>query len=176
MGVVYEAEQMSLGRHVALKVLPTFGLINPVFLERFRREAKAAARLHHTNIVPVYGVGESDGLHYYAMQFIQGEGLDKVLHDLRRFRDGPGTLHVDPTMTVGNMTGSVAEGLWTGRFLLNDNLLPTPQVNGPPADHDAASGPSPASRSELTNRSTGEYFRSVARVGMQVADALFLRP
>jgi serine/threonine protein kinase/WD40 repeat protein/tetratricopeptide (TPR) repeat protein len=172
MGVVYEAEQLSLGRHVALKVLPTFGLINPVFLERFRREAKAAARLHHTNIVPVFGVGESDGLHYYAMQFIQGEGLDKVLHDLRRFRDGPGALQADRTLTVGNMTGSVAQGLWTGRFVFNDELLPTPKTDGPPTGHDAADPAAPASRSELTNRTTGEYFRSVARVGMQVAEAL----
>src|SRR5262249_9608128 len=67
MGVVYEAVQESLGRHVALKVLPFNSLISSVHLERFRREARAAARLHHTNIVPVYGVGEENGLHYYAM-------------------------------------------------------------------------------------------------------------
>ena len=86
MGIVYEAEQESLGRHVALKMLPPSGLLNPTFLERFRREAKAAAKLHHTNIVPVFGVGECDGIHFYAMQFIRGEGLDKVLQDLRRLR------------------------------------------------------------------------------------------
>ena len=78
MGVVYEAEQVSLGRHVALKVLPGQALLNPTHLERFRREAKAAAKLHHTNIVPVYGVGEADGVHFYAMQFIRGEGLDRI--------------------------------------------------------------------------------------------------
>ena len=60
MGVVYEAEQISLGRRVALKVLPGHGLLNPTFLERFRREAKAAARLHHTNIVPVFGIGRRE--------------------------------------------------------------------------------------------------------------------
>jgi serine/threonine protein kinase len=76
MGVVDEAEQESLGRHVALKVLPVSALLDPRQLQCFEREAKAAAKLHHTNIVPVYGVGESDGLHYYVMQFIQGLGLD----------------------------------------------------------------------------------------------------
>src|SRR5689334_8130033 len=54
MGVVYEAVQESLGRHVALKVLPAAALLNPMYLERFQREARAAARLHHTNIVPVF--------------------------------------------------------------------------------------------------------------------------
>src|SRR5260370_4317384 len=72
MGVVYEAEQESLGRHVALKVLPSSARMNPTYLERFRREAKAAAQLHHTNIVPVFGVGAAEGMHFYAMQFIRG--------------------------------------------------------------------------------------------------------
>ena len=89
MGVVYEAEQESLGRHVALKVLPAHSLLEPQRLRRFQREAKAAARLHHTNIVPVYGVGEADGLHYYVMQFIQGLGLDQVLAELRKLRPAP---------------------------------------------------------------------------------------
>ena len=71
-------------------MLPRQALLKATYLERFRREAKAAARLHHTNIVPVFGVGECDGTHYYAMQFIRGEGLDKVLHDLRGLREGPG--------------------------------------------------------------------------------------
>src|SRR5262245_50625409 len=70
MGVVYEAQQLSLGRHVAIKVLPSHALLDPRQLARFHREARSAARLHHTNIVPVFGVGESDGLHYYVMQFI----------------------------------------------------------------------------------------------------------
>ena len=53
---------------------------------RFEREARAAARLHHTNIVPVFGVGEHDGMPYYVMQFIQGQGLDAVLDELRQRR------------------------------------------------------------------------------------------
>ena len=81
MGVVYEAVQQSLGRHVALKVLPSGELGGAAHLERFRREARAAARLHHTNIVPVFGVGEQGGVHYYAMQYIRGQGLDAVVED-----------------------------------------------------------------------------------------------
>src|SRR5437667_4712469 len=87
MGIVYEAVQESLGRHVALKVLPRQELAQPTYLERFQREARAAARLHHTNIVPVFGVGEDTGIHYYAMQFIQGQGLDEVLQEVRRLRN-----------------------------------------------------------------------------------------
>jgi serine/threonine protein kinase len=64
MGVVYEAEQESLGRRVALKVLSAGSLLDPKQVRRFEREARAAARLHHTNIVPVFGVGRQDGHHY----------------------------------------------------------------------------------------------------------------
>ena len=84
MGIVYEAVQESLGRHVALKVLPRHSLLDPKKLARFQREAQAAAALHHSNIVPVFGVGEHDGLHYYVMQLIPGEGLHEVLARLRQ--------------------------------------------------------------------------------------------
>ena len=87
MGVVYEAEQVSLGRRVALKVLPQQLLAGQKQRKRFEREAKAAARLHHTNIVPVFGVGEQEGLHYYVMQFIHGQGLDEVIVELRHLRE-----------------------------------------------------------------------------------------
>ena len=86
MGVVYEAEQVSLGRHVALKVLPQKRLVDAQTKQRFEREAKAAARLHHTNIVPVFGVGEHEGLPYYVMQFIHGLGLDEVLKELEKLQ------------------------------------------------------------------------------------------
>ena len=84
MGVVYEAEQVSLARHVALKVLPHASLLDPKAKRRFEREARSAARLHHTNIVPVFGVGEQEGMPYYVMQFIRGLGLDDVLDELKR--------------------------------------------------------------------------------------------
>jgi serine/threonine protein kinase len=78
MGVVYEAVQESLGRRVALKVLPTELARPDGQLPRFRREAAAAARLHHTNIVPVFGLGEADGVHFYTMQFIEGRPLSRL--------------------------------------------------------------------------------------------------
>jgi serine/threonine protein kinase len=83
MGVVYEAVQLSLGRRVALKVLPFASALNPRQLQRFQTEAHAAAQLHHTNIVPVYAVGCDRGVHYYAMQLIDGKPLDEVIREER---------------------------------------------------------------------------------------------
>src|SRR5262245_37681122 len=83
MGVVYEAEQVSLNRPVALKALPLAATMNPRQLERFRHEARAAALLHHPHIVPVYGVGCERGVHYYAMQLIEGCSLAAVIDALR---------------------------------------------------------------------------------------------
>ena len=105
MGVVYEAEQESLGRRVALKVLSTGSLLDPKQVRRFEREAKAAARLHHTNIVPVFGVGHQDGHHYFVMQLIAGLGLDVVLDDLRRLR-GPSPRRVRSPVEVRRRTRS----------------------------------------------------------------------
>src|SRR5262245_31039642 len=76
MGVVYEAVHQALNRRVALKVLPVHNA-RPGQLERFLREAQTAAGLHHTNIVPVFDVGQVAGVPYYAMQFIPGVGLDR---------------------------------------------------------------------------------------------------
>jgi WD40 repeat protein/serine/threonine protein kinase len=84
MGIVYEAEHTSLRRRVALKVLPDVAALQPERLARFQREARAASRLHHTNVVPVFEVGQDGGLWFYAMQFIPGRSLDHVLRDLRR--------------------------------------------------------------------------------------------
>jgi serine/threonine protein kinase/Tfp pilus assembly protein PilF len=142
MGVVYEAVQESLGRHVALKVFPAAWPLGSSHLERFRREARAVARLHHTNIVPVFGVGEDSGVHYYAMQFIDGQGLDEVLKQIRRQRR-PSPRDREP--------------------------LPAPVARNIPADEARASG---ESDTDLTNLPEASYFTRVAQIGLQVADAL----
>jgi hypothetical protein len=84
MGVVYEAEQLSLRRRVALKVLPLAGGLDPRQLQRFQHEAQAAAHLHHPHIVPLHAVGSERGVYYYAMQFIDGHTLADLIRALRR--------------------------------------------------------------------------------------------
>lgn len=79
MGAVFEAEQISLGRRVALKILRFGGVSDPEAIERFKREAETVAKLHHTNIVPIFNVGSEQGVNYYAMQFIEGSSLAEVL-------------------------------------------------------------------------------------------------
>jgi tetratricopeptide (TPR) repeat protein len=83
MAVVYEAEQISLGRRVALKVLPFAAVLDPKQLQRFKNEALAAAHLHHAHIVPVYGVGCERGVHYYAMQYVEGQSLATAIRELK---------------------------------------------------------------------------------------------
>jgi len=81
MGIVYEAEQVSLGRHVALKVLPRSMLVDARAKRRFEREAKSAAKLHDTNIVPVFGVGEQDGMPYYVDEKDRNRLIKQVTYE-----------------------------------------------------------------------------------------------
>ena len=114
MGVVYEAMQPSLGRRVALKVLPLAAALSPKQLQRFQTEAHAAAQLHHTNIVAVHAVGCERGVHFYAMQFIDGLPLDAFIRDLRGVegRAGGSTSTMDlragPTAPGTSRTGTVS--------------------------------------------------------------------
>jgi tRNA A-37 threonylcarbamoyl transferase component Bud32/outer membrane protein assembly factor BamB len=83
MGVVYEAEQVSLKRRVALKVLRFTPLVDEVAQQRFQREAETVGHLHHTNIVPIFAVGAEEGVRYYAMQFIEGRDLGRIAREAR---------------------------------------------------------------------------------------------
>src|SRR5262249_47290359 len=163
MGVVYEAEQQALGRRVALKVLPKTIAGDGSAQIRFQREAKAAARMHHTNIVPVFDVGQ-DGEHlYYAMQLIHGQGLDLVIGDLNRMR---GQSLAVPTKEDKDRDGSIAASLVAGRFE-QENLAvgDQPQSNATAAYQGSA--PSSAmlpGQSDITTATSnrGAYFRSIA--------------
>src|SRR4051812_33045015 len=162
MGVVYEAEQESLGRRVALKILAASSLLDPQRVARFDREARAAARLHHTNIVPVFGVGESQGLHYYVMQFISGAGLDAVLEDVRRLEDGHDGAAAERKLAPHDLTRSAHD--------LGEEPPEPPIDPGDPSPvSSSASGTSVLS---AASEPGSTYARSVARVGVQVAEAL----
>jgi serine/threonine protein kinase/WD40 repeat protein len=162
MGVVYEAEQESLGRQVALKVLSQNTARSPHILQRFLREARAAAQLHHTNIVPVFGVGERAGLHYYAMQFIRGLSLDKVLEEVRQLKGlAPAqTGEAQAASQASQRDTSVAQSLAAGSFA---GLPQLDRVQTDSADHPALAA---------ATDSDARYARSVARIGLQVAEAL----
>jgi TolB-like protein/Flp pilus assembly protein TadD len=117
MGTVYKAVQGSLGRTVALKVLPESFAMDPVRVERFRREARATARIRHPNIVPVHEVGESEGRHYYAMEFIDGPSLEAVLAQARDAAAPPGGAKGSPASDAARAAqaaermAELAEGL-----------------------------------------------------------------
>ncbi len=191
MGVVYEAVQESLGRHVALKILPLSGRLGATHIERFQLEARSVARLHHGNIVPVHGVGEHQGVHYYAMQFIQGHGLDAILDDLRKLRGlaqrpggSPGDEGLSSLMAGPSESMTLAHSLATGSLLsltVAGNVTdarPTPGAPYGPVRPDpceparAVAAPVAIQTATLTLAAKGPYFRSVARIGFQVADAL----
>ncbi len=165
MGVVYEAVQESLGRHVAFKVLPAHPWTDATYLERFRREVRMAARLHHTNIVPVFGTGEQDGVHYYAMQFIPGQGLDHVLAELRRLRRSSDKKTTNPE------AARLSASLRSGQFA-DSASDPVKDSSSAPACPDHGR---PDTVPEAAISSEGRphaYFRAVGQLGVQIADAL----
>jgi WD40 repeat protein/serine/threonine protein kinase len=183
MGIVYEAIQESLGRRVALKMLFSHHLGDATRLERFRREARAAARLHHTHIVPVYGIGEHNGLHFYTMQFIWGHGLDAVLQEVKRLRCVPSPPEAEAAPDGQISAVALAHGLRTGR-LPTDNE--ESRETGPLAAGVSRLSPGGVQeltgttsllaeshdRSEPSDQSESHYIQSVARIGAHVATAL----
>ncbi len=142
MGVVYEAQQISLGRRVALKVLPFAAVLDSRRVARFKHEAQTAAQLDHPNIVSALAVGVERGVHYFAMQFIDGQPLDQAVSLLRKAagtkpaQDAETPVATDETPTVDFCPS-------TRRSLLTAH--PTTQQ---------------------------EYFRTVVCLGIQAAGAL----
>jgi serine/threonine-protein kinase len=191
MGIVYEADQESLGRRVALKVLPPAATSYPKQVERFQREARTAARLHHTNIVPVFGVGEEGGTHFLVMQYIEGRPLDEVLAELHRLRDTGGPragAAPDREPSAPDPVASsedVARSLWNGRFRAAGAQSP-PEQGGPdqptwregppvltlPKPEPSRPVPAAAPSSGLLSDPHRQCVRSVAHIGVQAADAL----
>ena len=204
MGIVLEAEHETLRRRVALKVMPRDIAQGDAPLGRFHREARAAGRLHHTNIVPVFEVGVHDGIHYYAMQYIEGQNLDTVIDEvrqLRAYRTGASTT----TRSRGDAAGCVpppqlgvtlAHELWDEGFRTDRDVKDTFEQSPTEAFSECDASPAVAesltstvsmrneetSSPELADCNSTElsqvgsehegYFQRVARIGLQVAEAL----
>jgi serine/threonine protein kinase len=148
MGVVYEAEQLTLGRRVALKVLPFAAALDTRQLQRFKNEAQAAAHLHHQNIIPVHAVGLERGVHYYAMQLIDGQNLAAVVETLRQERARS----------------------YSGALLGGERDAPrAAPVTRPSAETQPNFG---ARLSTQKSGKPGDYFRTIAGLVAQAAEAL----
>jgi tetratricopeptide (TPR) repeat protein len=162
MGVVYEAEQLSLGRRVALKVLPFASTMDARQLQRFKNEAHAAAQLHHPNIVPVYATGCERGVHFHAMQFIDGQTVAGLIEDLR-----------------GNMKRE-APSAERGKQGPDPAGVPEPlpaaaiasQLDLPAETSEIHAGMESTVRSALHAPRSTPFFRTVAHLGVQTAAAL----
>jgi len=149
MGVVYEAEQISLRRRVALKVLPFAATIDSRHLQRFHNEAQAAACLHHTNIVPVFSVGCERGVHFYAMQFIDGQPLSVVIYQLREQEKKASTASTqEQTVAYQPPPDGVSVAVSTVRPFAEVTPLTSPGRRG------------------------RDYYRKLAELGVQAAEAL----
>jgi eukaryotic-like serine/threonine-protein kinase len=192
MGVVYEAEQISLGRRVALKVLPLAAALDPRQLQRFRLEAQAAAHLHHSHIVPIYSVGCERGAYYYAMQYIEGRSLAEVIAELEqqlpgRGRSGRSSDRVtadSPTVSDHRSAGpsdampAPAGQLSAGQLSARQPNPAAPPDAAPSNDLPKAASPTgdtavrPAASATLNSIHSTAYFRRIAGLGVQAAEAL----
>lgn len=208
MGVVYEAIDRTLQRQVALKVLNGSALTTQKHIDRFRRESQLAAQLHHTNIVPVFGVGEEDGKHFYAMQYVESVSVHDIIEGLKRL---PATLQATSATESGEWNANdglgVAAALRGGEFAEPRNIHVSAKpssvsvgdsghvkVSQPRSSFDQTIDLSNARETQskaddfdttmeissvevvstfISASSFGDqYWRSVARIGVQVADAL----
>ena len=200
MGVVYEAEQESLGRRVALKVLSERFVSDDRGLERFQHEAQAAAKMHHTNIVPIFEIGQDSGHIFYAMQLIQGQGLDRIIKDLAcllalsqagkksDFRSAAPEGESAPTPALPEPASEhsdvLARSLLAGRFHAEPLIeAPSPRMRlASPCDADDSSIKQPDTSGaavlsdgtdlSATGTKSSKYYRLVAKIGRQVAEAL----
>lgn len=166
MGVVYEAQQLSIARKVALKVFPFATLLDPTRLKRFKNEVQAAAALDHPNIVSVYSVGEERGIHYYAMQLIRGPNLAEVIENLRSLK----------SKDAGFGATSIHEAVVAPEALppKDADYEPTSNLHQQSttslqADQETVSK---AALSSIAKNTPREYYLSVAALGIQLAEAL----
>lgn len=183
MGVVYEAMQESLSRRVALKVCPFTDALHPSYVARFERESRAAAMMHHTNIVPVFAVGKQGDHQYYAMQFIEGAPLNDVILELAKVCGLRGAQRKPLNEAVAidshrsQSIQEVSQSLLQGLPALAEDLDEQVSESSRSGDLSKVSLPGQSSsvtagKQDSSPCSTREYFQSIARIGKQVCSAL----
>lgn len=176
MAIVYEAEQQSLRRRVALKVFPDQLFEDTAQLQRFEREARTVASLHHQNIVPVFGSGQENGMHYFVMQLLDGITLHQVIQELHEFAETR-TIGFEPlrqivsrwkkkssahtTCSQNASNDSAVEPLGELSFELNPNILES-----------LSTRESKSAVQQIHFQRDKAYWQRVAEIGIQVADAL----
>ena len=167
MGIVYEARQISLNRHVALKTLPFAAVLDQRLLKRFKNEAMAAAQLKHSNIVSVFAVGCERGIHFYAMEYIEGNTLADVIRNLR----DADVLHAKPDLSSKQLESDVSD-------LDGDETTSpsnSPGSNGSRIKHRSAAstiGDLQAAISTQRSVKPTSYWRTIAQFIIEVAEAL----
>jgi serine/threonine protein kinase/tetratricopeptide (TPR) repeat protein len=176
MGVVYEARQISLDRRVAVKLLPFAAVLDSKQIARFKHEAQAAAQLHHPNIVPVFAIGVDRGVHYYAMQYIDGQPLDRAIEEMRgsgKRSEVRGQRSDGLAVTKLWRPGSGSKGSAKGH-----RPHPLPEEEGTVNRYasetrdERRAKTRQASRLVVGSIASSEHYRTVARLGMQAAEAL----
>ena len=162
MGVVWEADQLSLGRVVALKLLPPVSSASGALGRRFELEAQAVARLEHAHIIEVFEIGEAEGIAFYAMRRVDGVGLDRVIAALHN-RPDRGSSEAEK---AGESSRELAQRLRAGAADGESSKVPAPAVRSLSEEREAAGASRP-----MTD-SSPRFYESVARLGACVADAL----
>ncbi len=172
MGIVYEAEQLSLSRRIALKVLPFAATMDPRNRQCFKNEALAAAQLDHPHIVDVYGVGCERGVHYYAMRLIEGQTLAAAIAQLQE-RTGRTETPLALEGEGPGVRGSGRPGRRTRVDVTQDYTPPgvTPSPT-PPERCTQYAVTTPPVAALSTENSSSEFFRTVAGLAIQAAEAL----
>ncbi len=157
MAIVYEAQQVSLGRRVALKVLAGTAALDPLKLQRFRVETQAVAQLNHAHIVPIFAVGSEQGSHFYAMQYIEGPTLAELIRQQRaagsspKGEPSPPARRPSPARQRPAASGLIVNGVDGGARELS---------------------PSTVTPAGTTSVRTRRAFRAIAKLAIQAADAL----
>ena len=173
MGVVYEAHQISMGRRVALKVLPFAALADEIPLRRFRNEVRAVATLEHPNIVSVYSIGEERGVHYYAMQLIRGPSLAELIRQLAAQKDNHQSLDGDSISRLISRSESIAESIGSTDAATKDSQSNWNRETVPVCESAATEPALQAAVSTFAAAGDShDFYRNAAKVGIQAASAL----